>query len=82
VSDDSEFERFKTDIQSAILLAYPNPERKGCPGSQVLQTLAGVTAHQVLDPAAVDPENAEHILHCSPCYAEYLELRRKAKESR
>lgn len=31
-------------IEELLLRAYPNPERKGCPGSEILQAL-GVAAH-------------------------------------
>jgi hypothetical protein len=80
--DESEFRKLQNTVQDAILLAYPNPERKGCPGTEVIQRLAEETAIRVVDPAEIDAESTEHIFHCSPCYREYLELRKKAKESR
>ena len=67
-------------LRKAILQAYPNPERKGCPGPEVIERLARETAVEVVDPADIDPENTEHILHCSPCYAE-LQARRALYKS-
>ena len=55
-------------IEELLLRAYPNPERKGCPGPEVIRALAS---------KAVPPEDAawEHIWKCSPCFAEFKELR-------
>jgi hypothetical protein len=55
-------------IEQLLLTAYPNPERKGCPGRVVLESLA----NQERDES--DP-NWYHVWHCSPCYAEFKELR-------
>ena len=55
-------------IEQLLLTAYPNPERKGCPGRDVLSNLAG----QERDP---DNSNWYHVWHCSPCYAEFKEMR-------
>jgi hypothetical protein len=55
-------------IEELLLRAYPNPERKGCPGSETIRALANKT---------VPPEDPawEHIWKCSPCFAEFKELR-------
>ena len=55
-------------IEQLLLTAFPNPERKGCPGRDVLANLAG----QERDP---DDSNWYHVWHCSPCYAEFKEMR-------
>jgi hypothetical protein len=55
-------------IEQLLLTAYPNPERKGCPGRVVLESLA----NQERDES--DP-NWYHVWHCSPCYTEFKELR-------
>jgi hypothetical protein len=55
-------------IEQLLLTAYPNPERKGCPGRAVLENLANQERDQN------DP-NWYHIWHCSPCFAEFKELR-------
>jgi hypothetical protein len=55
-------------IEELLLRAYPNPERKGCPGSETIRALANKEyAHG--HPAW------EHIWKCSPCFAEFRELR-------
>lgn len=55
-------------IEQLLLTAYPNPERKGCSGRAVLESLANQERDEN------DP-NWYHIWHCSPCYAEFKELR-------
>jgi hypothetical protein len=62
-------------IEELLLRAYPNPERKGCPGAETIRALANKElAHG--HPAW------EHVWKCSPCFAEFRELRdaRLAKE--
>ncbi len=69
------FNRAKEILQEAILRDYPNPERRGCPGSEVLKGLASHDLPQSSNPAW------DHVTHCSPCYGEFLafrELRKKA----
>jgi hypothetical protein len=60
--------RFQRALQDSILRDYPNPERTGCQGSEVLRQLASRERSED-DPAW------EHVLHCGPCYGEFLELR-------
>jgi hypothetical protein len=60
--------RDEDPIEQLLLTAYPNPERKGCPGRSVLESLANQERDQS------DP-NWYHIWHCSPCFAEFKELR-------
>lgn len=55
-------------IEQLLLTAYPNPERKGCPGHEVLASLAGKERD-------ADDPNWYHVWHCSPCYAEFKQLR-------
>ncbi len=55
-------------IEQLLLTAYPNPERKGCPGRDVLTNLAGKERD-------ADDPNWYHVWHCSPCYAEFKQLR-------
>jgi len=62
------FARAQRIIQEAILSAYPNPERHGCPGDTALKRLASYNSPLTDDPAW------EHVTHCSPCYAEFLVL--------
>lgn len=67
------FNQAKEILQQAILHDYPNPERRGCPGSAVLKRLASFDLPQTTDPAW------DHITHCSPCYGEFLGFRTEAK---
>ncbi|MGB9457515.1 MAG: hypothetical protein WCB12_15815 [Bryobacteraceae bacterium] len=55
-------------LQQAVLSDYPNPERKGCAGKQVVREVA---ARQM----PVQDAAWEHITHCSPCYREFLGFR-------
>jgi hypothetical protein len=67
------FERAKEIVQEAILRGFPNPERRGCPGAAVLKRLASSGL-----PAENDPD-WDHVTHCSPCYAEFLDYRKQVK---
>lgn len=59
----------KTDpIEELRLRAYPNPERKGCPGAEVIRALANKEIPHG-DPMW------DHIWHCSPCFSEFKVLR-------
>src|SRR5437867_5471341 len=58
----------KQVLQQAVLRSYPNPERKGCPGTDVL--------HKVAEQSRPPRDDRwEHIIHCSPCYREFLDCR-------
>ena len=61
-------EQIKHLLQEAVLLNYPNPERRGCLDRPLLRQVA----EQRLP---YERSEWEHITHCSPCYAEFLELR-------
>ena len=61
-------EEVKHVLQQAILRNYPNPDRKGCPGSPALKR-AAVQQRLFEDP------DWEHTSHCSPCYREFLDYR-------
>jgi hypothetical protein len=67
------FERAKEIVQEAILRGFPNPERRGCPGAAVLKRLGSSGL-----PAENDPD-WDHVTHCSPCYAEFLDYRKQVK---
>jgi hypothetical protein len=69
---EEKWNRVQKKVQQGILTAYPNPNREGCPGSEVLLELAGrATKLKTLE----GDERWEHVTHCSPCYKEYLEAR-------
>jgi hypothetical protein len=62
-------------VQQAALKAYPNPERKGCPGLKVLGEIASLP-NPSLHPAY------EHVKTCSPCLQEMLDLQEGLIKSR
>jgi len=62
-------------LQQAVLNDYPNPERKGCVGEQVVREVA-TRQMPVRDSAW------EHITHCSPCYREFLGFRAELADAR
>ncbi len=66
------FERLQDIVQQAILREFPNPKRKGCPGTEALRELAN-------RPRPTRDAAWEHVTHCSPCYREFLDLREQVK---
>jgi hypothetical protein len=64
---DEEFKKFHQVLRQLALAAYPNPERKGCPGTDVLRDVASLAW-----PA--DHPGYDHIKHCSPCLREMFDL--------
>src|SRR3989442_4335978 len=47
---------------------FPNPDRKNCPGTSVLHTIA-TKRISMFDPAH------EHVARCSPCFKELMDMR-------
>jgi hypothetical protein len=68
-------EEVKRVLQEAVLRHYPNPERIGCPGSEILKQVAR-------EQQPYENSHWEHIQHCSPCYKEFLDFRREFKRKR
>jgi hypothetical protein len=62
-------------FEDVYLNAYPNPERVGCPGLDVLRGLA-TKELPISHPAR------EHIARCSPCFKEFRELQQKIQARR
>lgn len=54
-----------------LLKEFPNPERAGCPGSNVLGRIA---SHEM--PLAEAEKWLVHVTSCSPCYSDFSEFRR------
>jgi len=52
-----------------LLKEFPNPDRAGCPGSDVLKRIA---SHQM--PLAEAEKWLDHLTSCSPCYRDFSEL--------
>jgi len=57
-------------FENAYLYAFPNPERVGCPGSDVLRGLATKDL-PISHPARL------HLMQCSPCFQEFRQLQRE-----
>jgi hypothetical protein len=69
---EQQWDRLQREYQKAVQESYPNPERHGCPGTLVLRDLAARSArHEDIE----GDEPWKHVIHCAPCYQEYLELR-------
>ena len=77
-SSQDKYERIQRRLQEEILHKYPNPERKGCPGRQVLARLA----HDSFNTKLEGHGDWEHVTHCSECYREYLNIRADAARSK
>src|SRR5437870_5973070 len=56
------------------LADFPNPERAGCPGPEMLRALAW---RQV--PLEQTEDAIDHIATCSPCFAQYMIHRQACK---
>src|ERR1700722_2486717 len=56
-------------LEQLFLIAHPNPERIGCPGTDVLKALARRRL------PGDDPAE-KHLGECSPCFKEYLAFRK------
>src|SRR5437879_4955494 len=52
-----------------LLKEFPNPDRAGCPGSDVLRRIA---SHAM--PLAEAEKWLDHLTSCSPCYRDFSEL--------
>src|SRR5215203_4370686 len=72
---EQKFEQISRAVQESILRNYPNPERRGCPGDQVVRSVAARTKLKADDAW-------EHITHCSPCYAEFLAYKDQFRQQR
>jgi hypothetical protein len=72
-SPQERYERIQEILQQSILRDYPNPERQGCPGADVLKRMAERTR-------PVRDAEWEHVTHCSPCYREFLDFRAEVLE--
>jgi hypothetical protein len=62
-------------FEDVYLNAYPNPDRVGCPGLDILRGLAS-KGLPISHPAR------EHIARCSPCFQEFRALQRQLRQSK
>ena len=54
-----------------LLKEFPNPERRGCPGPEVLRRIASRTM-----PLNEAEKWLDHLGSCSPCYSDFSEFRK------
>jgi hypothetical protein len=59
-------------FRQAIVRAYPNPERIGCPAPEALEGMARRTI-------PIGASEQDHIFHCSPCFSTYLGIRNQIR---
>lgn len=71
-----QWERIQREYQKGVAENYPNPDRKGCPGNEILEELA--TRSAGFEEIEGDP-NWKHVVCCGPCYGEYVESRHAAR---
>jgi hypothetical protein len=62
-------------LQQSVLNNFPNPDRRGCLGEQVVRDVAARWL-------PVQDSAWEHITHCSPCFWEFLGFRRELTDAR
>jgi hypothetical protein len=55
-------------LASVVLTQFPNPQRKDCPGTSVLRSIAKKKI-------SMDDAAHEHVGSCSPCFSELTEMR-------
>lgn len=67
-----QWERLQREFQQGIQASYPNAERRGCPGAEVLEDLA---LRSVRFEDIENDQQWKHVVHCGPCYCEYLDMR-------
>ena len=66
---DKEEERILEVFSRGLLREFPNPDRQGCPPSEILRRIAG---HAM--PLSEAEKWLDHLGSCSPCYRDYLDL--------
>jgi hypothetical protein len=75
-SPQQNWDRLQRQYQRAVKDSYPNPKRQGCPGTDALQELASRSArHEDIE----EDEQWRHVIHCAPCYQEYLDSRESCR---
>jgi hypothetical protein len=70
-------ERLLQVLEKALAKDFPNPERRGCPGADVLRAIAA----RKLSLAEVEPW-IDHLGSCTPCFQDYKESRRRVRARR
>jgi hypothetical protein len=71
---EQKYNRIAAAVHQTILQNFPNPNRIGCPRSARLREVAGRRT-------IVEDEDWQHITHCSPCYAQFLNAKEQIRRS-
>ena len=73
---EKQWDRLQREYQKGVEASYPNPERRGCPEAEMLQDLALRSARfEDIE----DDQQWKHVIHCAPCYQEYLDQRESCR---
>ena len=73
---DREEARILEVFNRGLLREFPNPDRQGCPLSEVLRRVAN---HEM--PLSEAEKWLDHLGSCSPCYRDYLDLQAANRKS-
>src|SRR5215470_2023799 len=74
---DAHEKRILDALGRGLLKEFPNPNRVGCPGAEVLRKIAS------REMALSEAEKwLDHLGACSPCYRDFLELQAKYRQRR
>ena len=70
-------QRLLDALGRGLLKEFPNPDRAGCPGSDVLRRIASRAM-----PLAEAEKWLDHLTSCSPCYRDFSELQAGYRQRR
>ena len=73
-TSEEKYNRIAAAVRRTILENFPNPDRVGCPGDGKLREVASRRT-------VTEDDDWQHITHCSPCYAEFLEVKEEIRRS-
>jgi hypothetical protein len=75
---EQKWNRLQREYQKGVQASYPNPERRGCPESDVLRNLA---SRSVIFEDIEEDGQWKYVIRCAPCYQQYLYLREAFRPS-
>ena len=78
---EQKYNRLTKVLQAIMLRSYQNPERINCPDLDAVEEVARRVTADISDKMEGNAEYA-HIMHCSPCYAEFLDARHRMSPPR
>ncbi len=74
---ESDEKRILDALGRGLLKEFPNPDRAGCPGADVLKRIA---SHKL--PLTEAEKWLDHLTSCSPCYRDFTELQAGYRQRR